>query len=363
MWRYVWWASLVVSGCGVSKGNCIPDEYYLGPSFGPVSMATNGGNIVVTWHILEERGDQRDLGALFDPDGRRIAGSEFELPDPYFRPTFAGAPDRALAYGIGQDLSGVRPFYAIQLASGELSTPIEPGFRIRSAIYEGPGFLLATDQGLARVNLDGEITEEITLAHPMETLVGGATVSWALENVNGTIAGIRIARNGAPLDTTPKPIMEGNYTPMTASRGDETIVARFAGDQLTWSVLGANGTVTTTTAPTATGVTTTSDSALVAERDGYLLFLDDSDTAELGTLRISPAGVPGEYVAIARTGSVDAAALGDRVVAAYARVRTDTLEPGVDAVVVENAAPPSAPITLEEDTSGHIEQRTCHWYD
>jgi hypothetical protein len=353
---------LAVTGCG-GKGNCIPDEYYLGPNIGPARTGTNGANLVVGWHRLEEHGDQNDQGALFDTAGNRIAGSEFEVPDPLIQPTFIGAPDGALVIGTIRDLDGERSAFALQSADGTISTPIETAFRIRSAIYEGPGFLLATDQGLARMSLDGTITEELTLPHPMQTLVGGTSVTWAIESVGGMVSGIRIAHGGGALDATPKPITNFIYSPLTASRGDEAIVAGFSGNQLTWSVLDANGSVQTTSAMTTAGVSTTTGSALVAESSGYLLFLADTDSRDLGVLRITPAGVPGEYIVVAPSASVDAVALDGRVLAAFPRSRVETGTPGIDAVIVENAAPPSAVITLEDDTTGHIEERTCHWYE
>lgn len=353
-------ATLAVSGCGL-EGNCTPGEYYLGPNIGPTTIDTNSANAVVSWHRMEENGEQSDQGALFDLDGVRIAGTEFVVPLPLISPTFVGAPDGALVLGMIRDLDGERSGYALQAADGTISTPIETPFRIRSAVYEGPGFLLATDAGLVRMSLDGTITEELALPHPMQTLIGGSTVTWAIESVSGMVNGIRIARGGGALDATPKPITNFIYSPLTASRGDEAIVAGFSGNQLTWSVLDANGSVQTTSAMTTAGVSTTTGSALVAESSGYLLFLADSDTRDLGGLRITPAGVPGEYVVVAHSWNVDAVALGGRVMASFPHSRVETGVPGIDAVLVENAAPPGTVFMLEEDTSGHIEERTCRW--
>lgn len=364
----------LLGGCTpIGKGNCVETEYYVGPAVAGPRIGTNGSHIVVAWSQFVE-GDEDPAhhasvgGALFDPGGQRVAGSEFALEWPYVARSFTGGTDRALVTGPIEDYSTHRSFVAIQRATGEVLAPVETSIEINGGegVFEGSSFLVATQNGAARLSLDGVITEEIALGRSGGALVAGATVSWMLWRDTQAVTGVRIARGGAVLDATPRLIAEGDMNRLAAARGDEVAFAALKGDMLTWTVLGASGVATTTTSTTTApvGEQPYEDAypvALVAETDGYLMIIENNtvDSTALGMMRISPAGVAGPYVPLGFAKSTDAIALGGRTMVVYARAGVLRDTPAIDAIVVDSGAEASAPITVETTTGGHVETNEC----
>jgi hypothetical protein len=362
----------LLTGCTpIGKGNCVETEYYVGPSVSGPRIGSNGANTVVAWNEFTQDDDPFDQhgglhGVLFDSAGGRVAGSEFLLEYPYIAQAFIGAPDRSLITGYIDSSGTKRSFYAIQLVTGEVLTPVEPAMDVRSSAFEGTNFLVSTPSGYARMSLDGVITSETSMGRAGGALVAGATVTWMLWNDMDVVTGVRIARGGGVLDSAPRPIASGKFSGVTAARGDELIFAALNGQTLTWSVLAADGTVTTSTSTTTAPA---GDSpygaayatALVAETGGYLMFVENHtvDLTEVGMMRISPAGVAGPYIPLGPGSEIDAVAQGGRTMAVYNRegVLSDT--PAIDAMVVADGAEATAPITIEQPTGGHIEKNEC----
>jgi hypothetical protein len=366
-------ALLAATGCTpIGKGNCVETEYYVGPSVSRPRIGTNGANTVVAWDELildddDPLGEHGALhGVLFDSAGGRIAGSEHVLEYPYIAQAFVGAPDRSLITGYVDSAGTKHSFYAIQLSTGEVLAPVEPTMDIRSSASEGTNFLVSTASGYARMTLDGVITGDTPMGRAGGALVAGATVTWMLWNEMDTVTGVRIARGGGVLDSAPRAIANGKLSGVTAARGDEVVFAALAGQTLTWSVLAADGTVTTSTSTTtapagASPYGAAYATALVAETGGYLMFIENHtvDSTEGGMMRITPAGGAGPYVPLGPASEIDAVALGGRAMAVYSRegVLSDT--PAIDAIVVSDGAAPNDPITIVEPTGGHIEKNEC----
>jgi hypothetical protein len=352
-----------VTGCS-TEDRCVPAVWFVGPSVEVPMLGTNGDDVLVAWHRFDETAERQSTyhAARFDRDGVRVAGSELAFDWPYQPSAIVGAPDRALVTGRVADPGTARTFFQIQLASGELLAPVETSFPLYAGVHEGSSFLLASEHGVARIGLDGSLVEDMPLADGVSYMVTGSTVTWALMQEDRVLRGVRIARGGAALDATPRLIANDIISVQTASRGDEMVAASLSRGVLTWSVLGANGTVTTTTSmpPDASDLYGT---ALVPESNGYLLFVKNTTTSELGAFRVSPTGVAGGYLAGPRARqNVEAISHHGRTIAVYERSGQGSSPPAIDSILIDDGAAPYPPFTLET-VEGHTDSTHCHWWE